>query len=93
MRFNELMTGGRQDVCKIFGDNLDSLARYATLLGEEVRQVPGAVDLYVEAVTGLPQLVVRYRREALLSYGLRVDEGTRPCRPHLRVPRPDVVRG
>ena len=75
MRFNELMTGGRQDVvCKIFGDNLDSLARYATLLGEEVRQVPGAVDLYVEAVTGLPQLVVRYRREALLSYGLRVDE-------------------
>jgi cobalt-zinc-cadmium resistance protein CzcA len=30
MRFNELMTGARQDVvCKIFGENLDTLAVYA----------------------------------------------------------------
>ncbi len=30
MRFNELMTGARQDVvCKIFGEDLDSLAAYA----------------------------------------------------------------
>jgi cobalt-zinc-cadmium resistance protein CzcA len=75
MRFNELMTGGRQDVvCKIFGDNLDTLAQYAQMLGEEVRQVPGAVDIYVESVTGLPQFVVRYRRDALLSYGISVEE-------------------
>ncbi len=30
MRFNELMTGARQDVvCKIYGENLDSLTVYA----------------------------------------------------------------
>jgi cobalt-zinc-cadmium resistance protein CzcA len=35
MRFNELMTGARQDVvCKIFGENLDNLALYAQKLGK-----------------------------------------------------------
>jgi cobalt-zinc-cadmium resistance protein CzcA len=35
MRFNELMTGARQDVvCKIFGENLDSLTLYANKLGK-----------------------------------------------------------
>ena len=30
MRFNELMTGARQDVvCKIYGEDLDTLAKYA----------------------------------------------------------------
>ena len=34
MRFNELMTGARQDVvCKIFGEDLDSLAALANKLG------------------------------------------------------------
>lgn len=75
MRFNELMTGSRQDVvCKIFGENLDSLARYATLVGEIVNEVDGAKDLYVETVTGLPQIVVEYNREALAQYSLSVEE-------------------
>ena len=34
MRFNELMTGARQDVvCKLFGEDLDTLAAYAHKLG------------------------------------------------------------
>ena len=34
MRFNELMTGAKQDVsCKIYGENLDSLAKYAASNG------------------------------------------------------------
>jgi cobalt-zinc-cadmium resistance protein CzcA len=38
MRFNELMTGARQDVvCKIFGENLDSLTHYASRLNEIVK--------------------------------------------------------
>ncbi len=37
MRFNELMTGARQDVvCKIYGEDLDTLAAYAHKLGELV---------------------------------------------------------
>ena len=73
MRFNELMTGARQDVViKIFGENLDSLATYAARLGSLVKTVQGAEDLYVETVTGVPQVVVNYKRTLLAQYGLDI---------------------
>lgn len=78
MRFNELITGARQDVvCKIFGEDLDTLARYSALLGEIAGTVEGAKDLYVEAVTGLPQIEVNYNRSALARYGIPVEEVNR----------------
>lgn len=78
MRFNELMTGGRQDVvCKIFGEDIDSLSVYAQKIGSIVRQVSGAKDLYIESVTGLPQIVVNYNRRALAQYGLSVADVNR----------------
>jgi len=74
MRFNELMTGARQDVvCKIFGEDLDTLARYGEKLGTLVNGVEGAKDLYVERVGGLPQIVVKHDRGALARYGLDVE--------------------
>jgi len=74
MRFNELMTGAKQDVvCKIYGENLDSLAALAAQLGAVAGQVDGASELYVEAVTGMPQVVIRPRRAALAQYGLSVE--------------------
>jgi cobalt-zinc-cadmium resistance protein CzcA len=74
MRFNELMTGARQDVvCKIYGEDLDTLAAYAHKLGDLVNTVEGAKDLYVESVGGLPQIVVRHDRAALARYGLDVE--------------------
>jgi heavy metal efflux system protein len=75
MRFNELMTGARQDVvCKIFGENLDTLAGYAKQLGNIVNTVDGARDLYVETVTGMPQIVIRYNRPVIAQYGLNIAE-------------------
>lgn len=75
MRFNELMTGARQDVvCKIFGEDLDTLAHYAGKLGGMIQQVEGARDLYVETVTGMPQIVVGYNRSALAQYGISIAE-------------------
>lgn len=75
MRFNELMTGARQDVvCKIFGDDLDTLAAYADRLGSVIQTVRGAKDLYTETVTGVPQLVVTYNREAMARYGVSVSD-------------------
>lgn len=75
MRFNELMTGARQDVvCKIFGEDLDSLSAYANRLGEVVSTVKGAKDIYVETVTGLPQIVVHYDRDAMARFQLNVSE-------------------
>ncbi len=81
MRFNELMTGARQDVvCKIFGDDLDSLARHAAELGELIKKIEGAKDLYIETVTGVPQMVITYNREAIARYGADVEEINRIVR-------------
>ncbi len=74
MRFNELMTGARQDVvCKIFGEHLDSLANYAKQLGAIVSKVDGAKDIYVEVVTGMPQIVIKYDRQKIAQFGLSVE--------------------
>ena len=75
MRFNELMTGARQDiVCKIFGENIDSLAAMAKRLGSIINEVDGAEDLYVEAVSGLPQVIVSYNRDVLSAYHLSISD-------------------
>ncbi len=73
MRFNELMTGARQDVvCKIFGENMDTLARYAGLIGQLTSGIEGTKDVYIEKVSGLPQIVVEYNRTAIAQYELDV---------------------
>ena len=75
MRFNELMTGARQDVvCKIFGENLDTLKVYAEKLGQISKKIQGAQNIYVEPVSGMPQIVITYRREAMSQFGLNVSD-------------------
>ncbi len=75
MRFNELMTGAKQDVvCKIFGEDLDTLAKYAEKLGRIVSGIDGAKDLYVEAVTGMPQIVIKYDRNLIAQYDVSISE-------------------
>ncbi len=75
MRFNELMTGARQDVvCKIFGENLDTLASYAAKMGAVVNTVEGARNLFVEPVTGMPQVVIEYNRATIAQYNLSIEE-------------------
>lgn len=75
MRFNELMTGAKQDVVvKIFGEDLDSLAHYANQIGAIINTVDGAHELYVETVTGLPQIVINYNRAMIAQYGLSIDD-------------------
>jgi heavy metal efflux system protein len=73
MRFNELMTGAKQDVvCKIYGENLDTLSKYATVVGDVATKIDGAKDIYVESITGLPQVIIRYKRNAIAQYGLNI---------------------
>lgn len=75
MRFNELMTGARQDVVvKIYGENLDTLAKYADKLGSIINSVEGAKDLYVEQATGLPQIVINYKRENIARLGMNIED-------------------
>jgi cobalt-zinc-cadmium resistance protein CzcA len=78
MRFNELMTGVKQDVAiKIFGEDLDVLAEQAAKLGKLVSTVEGAEDLYVEAVSGLPQIVVGFDRDRLSKFGITIEDANR----------------
>ena len=75
MRFNELMTGARQDVvCKIFGENLDTLKVYAEKLGQISKKIQGAQNIYVEPVSGMPQIVITYKRETMSQFGLNVSD-------------------
>lgn len=78
LRFNELMTGSRQDVAiKLFGDNLDTLAAKASEIEKMIQDIPGAEDISVEKVTGLAQIHVKYDRARLAQYGLSVSEVNR----------------
>lgn len=78
MRFNELMTGARQDVVvKIFGENLDSLAFYAQKMGNVIQKVDGAQDLYIEPINGIPQVVITFNRALIAQYGLTIGEANR----------------
>ena len=78
MRFNELISGAKQDVVvKIYGEDLQQLADYAQRAGRLARGVAGAEDVYVEQVTGLPQIVVDLDRNRLAQFGLNVNDVNR----------------
>ncbi len=73
MRFNEMMTGARQDVAiKIFGEDLDLLAENADKVSKLIRNIEGVQDVFVEKITGLPQVQVKYDRDKIAQYGLTV---------------------
>lgn len=75
MRFNELISGARQDVViKIYGENLDTLTSYAEKLGAVCNETEGSSALYVESITGMPQIVIRYNRKVLAQYGLQISQ-------------------
>lgn len=75
MRFNELIAGVKSDIAvKIYGDDLEQLFATANRAAALIAKVPGATDIKVEQVTGMPQLVVKYDRDRIAQYGLSIDE-------------------
>lgn len=74
MRFNELISGVKQDVAvKIFGEDLNVLTTLADQIGKLSGTVEGVRDLYVEEVDGLPQIVVSINRDEVAKYGLSIE--------------------
>lgn len=74
MRFNELMTGIREDIAvKIYGDDLDQLMDLGAQARDLISELPGASDINLEQVTGLPQLKVKYDRQKMARYGVDVE--------------------
>ena len=75
LRFNELMTGAKADIAiKLYGEDMQELYDKANEVALLVKQVPGASDVIVEQVMGLPQLVVQYDRDKIARYGMNIDE-------------------
>jgi cobalt-zinc-cadmium resistance protein CzcA len=75
MRFNELMTGIRQDVAiKIFGENLDTLVAYADKVAKVIGPIEGITQPQVERVDGLPQITIEYDRAKIAGYGLNIED-------------------
>jgi cobalt-zinc-cadmium resistance protein CzcA len=41
-----------------------------------LRNIVGAQDIYVEQVSGLPQLVIKFHREKMAQFGLNIEDVT-----------------
>lgn len=75
LRFNELLTGVREDVAiKLYGNDLDVLAIKAEEMAKIIQTVEGAADVRAEATEGLPQITVIYQKDKLAKYGLTIDK-------------------
>ena len=75
LRFNELLTGVREDVAvKLYGEDLEILAQKVEQMAQIIRTVPGVGDVNPERTSGLPQMTVRYNREKLAQYELNIEK-------------------
>jgi cobalt-zinc-cadmium resistance protein CzcA len=71
MRFNELIAGVKSDVAiKLFGDDLDVLRETGGAIGRVLGRIPGAADVRVEQVEGLPVMRVQVDRQQIARYGI-----------------------
>lgn len=75
LRFNELMTGVKTDIAvKIYGEDIDELYYQANQAAGIIETLPGASDVRVEQISGLPQYVIRYDRHKIAQYGMNILE-------------------
>lgn len=75
MRFNELITGVRQDIAvKIYGEDLDVLFQKGNRANELIGRIEGVGGTVVEQLTGLPQIQINYKRSKMAQYGLAVED-------------------
>ena len=75
MRFNELIAGTRSDVAvKIFGDDIDSLVSSADEVEHVLTSIPGAADVRMEQVTGLPVLTLKLKLDRMARLGINVSD-------------------
>lgn len=75
MRFNELISGVRSDLAiKIYGDNFEVMQQKANEIAKVLNTIPGAADVKVEQVDGLPLLDIIVNRDKASLYGLNVSD-------------------
>lgn len=75
MRFNELIAGVRSDVgVKIFGEDLDTLARIGKDVEKLMQKIHGSADIRSQQVEGLPQLRIVLDRDKIARYGINISD-------------------
>ena len=75
LRFNELLTGVREDIAvKVYGEDLDTLNIIGEKIVNIVSKIDGAEDVALERTAGLPQITVKYDRQRIARYGLDIDK-------------------
>ena len=73
LRFNELIAGVRADVAvRIYGDDLQQLAAAGEQATALLSTIPGATDVRMEQMSGLPILTVEPKRDHMALMGLHV---------------------
>ncbi|MFA4838938.1 MAG: efflux RND transporter permease subunit, partial [Candidatus Neomarinimicrobiota bacterium] len=73
-RINMLSTGIRTDVgLKIYGQNLDSIYALAVQMKNQLQEINGIKDLYVEPITGGRYVDIVVKKAEIGKYGLSVD--------------------
>nr|WP_246051907.1 CusA/CzcA family heavy metal efflux RND transporter [Leptospira idonii] len=74
-RVNALLSGSKADiVIKIYGDDLKTLKSIADNYASKIRKIPGAADLRVQKLLGLPLLEIKMNRQNMARYGVRSEE-------------------
>ncbi len=74
-RINMLSTGIRTDVgLKVYGQDLDSIYAFAQTIKQQLQNIDGVKDLYVEPITGGKYLDIIAKREEIGKYGLSIDD-------------------
>jgi cobalt-zinc-cadmium resistance protein CzcA len=75
MRFNELLEGARADIAvKIFGENLDTLAKAQTEVREILEKIPGTGDAEYDAFGKSPSLEITLDRSNMLKFNVHAAE-------------------
>jgi CzcA family heavy metal efflux pump len=74
-RIDHMLSGTEAGLAiKLFGPDLYELRDLAARVSEAVSEVEGAVDVQADQQADVPQLRVRYDREALARHGVRVED-------------------
>ncbi len=75
MTVDELLEGVRAELAiKLFGDDLQVLKTKADEIVKVVNAVAGAADVQADQISGMPQLLIRVKRQAIARYGINISD-------------------
>ena len=74
-RMDEVLSGVRSQIAvKIFGPDLEQLRSLGAKVEEQMKTVEGIVDLQLEPQVPVPQIQIKFNRQAAGRYGLKIGE-------------------